>query len=57
MVFTIARRSMPSLQVCVMISVIGFAQANIIADLIYANLNPRIRVYDYIIETYTDFRY
>ena len=44
MVFAIDRRDLPTLQACVMISVVGFALANLIADLMYAALNPRIRV-------------
>jgi peptide/nickel transport system permease protein len=44
MVFAIDRRDLPTLQACVMISVIGFALANLIADLLYTALNPRIRV-------------
>lgn len=44
MVFAIDRRDLPTLQACVMISVIGFALANLLADLLYAVLNPRIRV-------------
>jgi len=46
MVFAIDRRDLPTLQACVMISVIGFALANLIADLLYAALNPRIRIND-----------
>jgi peptide/nickel transport system permease protein len=44
MVFAIDRRDLPTLQACVMISVIGFALANLFADLLYAALNPRIRI-------------
>lgn len=44
MVFAIDRRDLPTLQACVMISVIGFALANLAADLLYALLNPRIRL-------------
>ena len=44
MVFAIDRRDLPTLQACVMISVIGFALANLIADLLYAALNPQIRI-------------
>jgi len=44
MVFAIDRRDLPTLQACVMISVIGFALANLAADLLYAGLNPRIRI-------------
>ena len=42
-VFMITRRNIPSLQACVMISVIGFALANLIADFLDAALNPRIQ--------------
>lgn len=44
MVFAIDRRDLPLLQAIVMITVVGFALANLIADLLYAYLNPRIRV-------------
>ncbi len=44
MVFAIDRRDLPTLQACVMISVIGFALANLLADLLYAALNPQIRI-------------
>lgn len=44
MVFAIDRRDLPTLQACVMISVVGFALANLAADILYAALNPRIRV-------------
>ncbi|NQS91313.1 MAG: hypothetical protein HQ574_02805 [Chloroflexi bacterium] len=44
MIFAINRRDLPTLQACVMISVVGFAIANLAADLLYAALNPRIRV-------------
>lgn len=44
MVFAIDRRDLPTLQACVMISVVGFALANLAADILYASLNPRIRV-------------
>ena len=43
MIFAIDRRDLPTLQACVMVSVIGFALANLAADLIYGFLNPRIR--------------
>lgn len=39
---TIARRNMPSLQACVMTSVIGFAMANLVFDLLDAALNSQI---------------
>lgn len=44
MIFAIDRRDLPTLQACVMVSVIGFALANLAADLIYGFLNPRIRI-------------
>ena len=44
MIFAIDRRDLPTLQATVMISVVGFALANLAADLIYAALNPRIRI-------------
>lgn len=44
LVFAIDRRDLPVLQAAVMITVVGFALANLAADLMYAVLNPRIRV-------------
>jgi peptide/nickel transport system permease protein len=44
MVFAIDRRDLPLLQALTMITVIGFALANLLADIIYAYLDPRIRV-------------
>lgn len=44
LVFAIDRRDLPTLQAVVMISVVAFALANLTADLLYAALNPRIRV-------------
>lgn len=44
MVFAIDRRDLPTLQAAVMISVVVFALANLVADLLYAALNPRLRV-------------
>lgn len=43
LVFAIDRRDLPLLQAITMITVVGFACANLAADLIYAYLNPRIR--------------
>jgi peptide/nickel transport system permease protein len=43
MIFAIDRRDLPTLQACVMVAVVGFALANLAADLIYTLLNPRIR--------------
>ena len=44
MVFAIDRRDLPMLQAVTMVTVIGFAGANLVADLLYAYLNPRIRL-------------
>jgi peptide/nickel transport system permease protein len=44
MVFAINNRDLPLIQAGVMISVTVFAGANLIADLLYAALNPRIRL-------------
>lgn len=44
LVFAIDRRDLPLIQAVAMITVVGFALANLAADLIYAWLNPRIRL-------------
>jgi len=44
MVFAITRRDLPLLQAISLVAVLGFALANLAADLLYAALNPRIRV-------------
>jgi peptide/nickel transport system permease protein len=44
MTFAIDRRDLPLLQAISMITVLGFASANLMADLLYAYLNPRIRL-------------
>ena len=44
MVFAIDRRDLPLLQAVTLVTVLGFAIANLIADLLYAYLNPRIRL-------------
>ncbi len=44
LVFAIDRRDLPLLQAVTMVTVVGFASANLIADLLYAYLNPRIRL-------------
>ena len=44
LVFAIDRRDLPMLQAVTMITVLGFALANLIADLLYAALNPQIRL-------------
>jgi len=44
MVFAIDRRDLPLLQAVTLVTVLGFAFANLAADLLYAYLNPRIRL-------------
>ncbi|MHB0856806.1 MAG: ABC transporter permease [Anaerolineae bacterium] len=44
LVFAIDRRDLPLMQAITMVAVIGFASANLLADLAYAALNPRIRL-------------
>ena len=44
LVFAIDRRDLPLMQAVVMVTVVGFATANLIADLLYGALNPRIRL-------------
>jgi peptide/nickel transport system permease protein len=44
LVFAIDRRDLPLLQAVTMVIVLGFALANLFADLIYAYLDPRIRL-------------
>ena len=44
LVFAIDRRDLPLIQAVAMITVLGFALANLAADLVYAWLNPRIRL-------------
>jgi len=44
MIFAIDRRDLPLLQAVIMVTVLGFALANLIADLLYGGLNPRIRL-------------
>lgn len=44
LVFAIDRRDLPLVQAVAMVTVVGFALANLAADLIYAALNPRIRL-------------
>ena len=43
LVFAIDRRDLPLLQAITMVTVFGYAGANLLADFIYALLNPRIR--------------
>lgn len=42
--FAIDRRDLPLLQAITLVTVLGFASANLVADLLYAYLNPRIRL-------------
>lgn len=44
MLFAITRRDLPMLQAISMVTVLAFAFANLAADLLYAVLNPRIRL-------------
>jgi peptide/nickel transport system permease protein len=44
LVFAIDRRDLPLLQAVTMVTVVGFALSNLAADLLYAALNPRIRL-------------
>ena len=44
MIFAIDRRDLPLLQAVTMVTVLGFALANLGADLLYGVLNPRIRL-------------
>jgi peptide/nickel transport system permease protein len=44
MVFAIDRRDLPLMQAIAMVTVLAFALANLTADLLYAYLNPRIRL-------------
>lgn len=44
LVFAIDRRDLPMLQAVTMVTVLGFTLANLAADLLYAWLNPRIRL-------------
>jgi peptide/nickel transport system permease protein len=43
LVFAIDRRDLPLLQAITLVTVLVFALANLVADLLYAYLNPRIR--------------
>jgi peptide/nickel transport system permease protein len=42
--FAIDRRDLPLLQAITLVAVLGFASANLAADLLYAFLNPRVRL-------------
>lgn len=44
LVFGINRRDLPLIQAITMITVFGFASANLVADLLYGILDPRIRL-------------
>lgn len=44
LVFAINRSDLPLIRAIIMVTVLGFASANLIADLLYAVLNPRIRL-------------
>jgi peptide/nickel transport system permease protein len=44
LIFAIDRRDLPLLQAITMVTVLGFALANLVADLLYGVLNPRIRL-------------
>jgi peptide/nickel transport system permease protein len=44
LIFAIDRRDLPLIQAVTMMTVVGFTMANLIADLLYATLNPRIRL-------------
>jgi peptide/nickel transport system permease protein len=46
MIFAIDRRDLPLLQAVTMVTVLGFALANLGADILYAVLNPRIHLGD-----------
>ncbi|HSF81307.1 MAG TPA: ABC transporter permease [Anaerolineales bacterium] len=43
LVFAIDRRDLPLMQAVALITVVGFALANLMADILYAMFNPRIR--------------
>ncbi len=44
LVYAINRRDLPLIRAIVMVTVLGFSSANLIADLLYGALNPRIRL-------------
>lgn len=44
LVFAVSRRDLPVIQAIAMLAVVGFALANLAADLLYAVLNPRVRL-------------
>jgi peptide/nickel transport system permease protein len=44
MTFAIDRRDLPLMQAITLVAVLAFATANLVADLLYAALDPRIRL-------------
>ncbi len=44
LVFAVDRNDLPVIQAVIMVTVVGFASANLVADLLYGLLNPRIRL-------------
>ena len=44
MTFAIDRRDIPLLQAITLVAVLAFSLSNLVADLLYAYLNPRIRL-------------
>ncbi|MFW5714492.1 MAG: ABC transporter permease [Brevefilum sp.] len=46
LVYAINRSDLPLIRAIIMVAVVGFASANLVADLLYAVLNPRIRLGD-----------
>jgi peptide/nickel transport system permease protein len=44
LVFAIGRNDLPVIQAVIMVTVVGFASANLVADLLYGLLNPRIKL-------------
>lgn len=44
LVFAVDRNDLPLIQAIVMVTVVGFAAANLVAYVLYAVLNPRIRL-------------
>jgi peptide/nickel transport system permease protein len=42
LIFAIGRNDLPVIQAVIMVTVVGFASANLVADLLYGFLNPRI---------------
>jgi len=44
LVFAVDRSDLPVIQAVIMVTAVGFASANLVADLLYGLLNPRIRL-------------